>query len=177
VLRHLPNAITISRGLCGPAVAALLIGPGSHIVAFAVFQVAIATDLLDGWVARRLGAFHPAGAWLDGLADKVLTDATWIALWWVGFAPAWLCWSMVTRDVIVLLVWVWALRAHVRWGPTAAGQTMLAFEGVSVAVLLFHGPWLDVHWPTVGTVIGGIALGLSLISLLQYAASGPEPTA
>ena len=175
MVRHVPNAITIARGCCGPLVAWLLLGPLAH-AAFWVFMAAITTDLLDGWAARRLGAFHPAGLWLDPLADKVLTDTSWIALGWVGFAPPWLCITMVGRDAIILGVWAWILAtgSRTRWSPTPVGQTMVAFEGVALCVLLFHGPWLDVHWPTVGTTLGGISLALSFVSLLQYAMNGPE---
>ncbi len=94
----------------------------------------------------------------------------------MGYAPPWLCVAMVGRDVVILLVWgaVLATGSQLRWSPTPAGQTMVAFEGVALCVLLFHGPWLDVHWPTVGTILGGISLALSLVSLLQYAVHGPE---
>ena len=184
ILQHVPNAITITRGLCGPAVAALLLGyvplsdwlPVANKVAFWVFLFAIVTDLLDGWAARLLNAFSPAGLWLDPLADKVLTDTSWVALGLVGFAPAWLCIIMVVRDVAILLVWgvVLSSGSQLRWSPTPAGQTMVAFEGVALCVFLFHGPWLGVHWPTVGTVLGALALLLSLVSLLEYAVRGPE---
>ena len=180
MVRHVPNTITICRGLCGPAIAALLVLPTEphHLVAFWWFLAAIVTDLLDGLAARLLDAFHPAGLWLDPLADKVLTDATWIALGWVGFAPLWLCAAVLVRDVVVLSVWgyVLATGSQLRWSPTPVGQTMVAFEGVALCVLLFHGPWLDVHWPSVGTVLGVIGLALSLTSLLQYAVHGPEPS-
>ncbi|MEM6929857.1 MAG: CDP-alcohol phosphatidyltransferase family protein [Myxococcota bacterium] len=176
MLRYLPNAITISRGLCGPIVAVLLVGYGENLVAFWVFLLAIVTDLLDGWVARLLNAFHPAGLWLDPLADKTLTDSCWVALGWAGFAPVWLCAAMVIRDVLVMSVWawVWVRGLKLQWTPTPLGQVMVPFEGVALCVLLFHGPWLNTHWPTVGTVIGTIALILSLISLLEYALEGPE---
>ncbi len=173
----MPNAITISRGLCGPLVAWILLGTEAHFVAFWVFVAAIATDLLDGFAARLLDAHSAAGLWLDPLADKVLTDSVWLALWWVGFAPAWLAWVIVLRDAVVLLVWVWALRTDVRWSPSPVGQIMVAFEGIAVSVLLFHGPWLDVHWPSVGTVLGVISVALSAWSLKEYAVSGPEPMA
>jgi len=176
VLRYLPNAITISRGLFGPVVAMLLVGHSDNLVAFWVFLFAMATDLLDGWVARMLDAFHPAGLWLDGLADKVLTDSTWIALAVVGFAPVWLCAAMVIRDVLVMSVWafVWVRGLRLQWTPRPLGQVMVSFEAVALCVLLFHGPWLNTHWPTVGTVLGIISLVLSVISLLEYAMAGPE---
>jgi phosphatidylglycerophosphate synthase len=174
VYKWVPNAITASRGLCGPVVAALLLGPGLNRVAFWVFVGAIVTDLLDGFAARLLDAHSSTGLWLDPLSDKILTDTCWIALWWVDFAPAWLVWTIVLRDAAVLLAWVWAFRARVRWSPSPVGQIMVAFEGISLSVLLFHGPWLDVHWPTVGTVLGVVSLILSGWSLVEYAVSGPS---
>jgi len=178
VLRYVPNAITITRGVCGPVVAWLLVAHEANLVAFWVFLFAIVTDLLDGWVARLLDAFHPAGLWLDPLSDKVLTDSCWIALGWAGFAPVWLCAAMVTRDVLVMSVWafVWARGLELQWTPRPVGQVMVSFEGVALCVLLFHGPWLNTHWPTVGTVLGIIALVLSVISMLEYALAGPEAT-
>lgn len=181
--QHVPNAITVVRGLCGPLVGLLLAhtipvpaGVEANKVAFWLFLFAIVTDLLDGWAARLLDAFHPAGLWLDPLADKVLTDTTWFALGWVGFAPTWLCAIMILRDVVILLVWGYILGtgSTLRWSPTPAGQIMVAFEGVAVCVFLFHGPWLGVHWPTVGTVLGLLALLLSIVSLVEYATRGPE---
>ncbi len=153
----------------------LLVVGDANFAAFWVFLAAIVTDLLDGWAARLLDAFHPAGLWLDPFADKALTDVTWAGLWWVGFAPGWLCAAMILRDVAILLVWGWILASGstLRWQPTPAGQTMVAFEGVALCVFLFHGPWLNVHWPTVGTVLGVISLGLSFVSLLEYAVNGP----
>ena len=184
MIRQLPNAITVSRGLCGPLVLLLLLGqlplPQGWLpnrVAFAMFIFAIITDLLDGWVARRLQAFSPAGLWLDPFADKVLTDCTWAALGLVGFAPMWMCITMIARDVIIIGVWIPILlqRRARRWTPTPSGQVMVAFEGVALSVFLFHGPWLDVHWPTVGATIGAISLALSIVSLLEYATQPREP--
>ena len=59
--------------------------------------------------------------------------------------------------------------------PSPIGQIGVAFEGVAVSVLLFHGPWLEVHWPSVGLVLGAITLVLSLIAVGQYLLWGPTP--
>jgi CDP-diacylglycerol--glycerol-3-phosphate 3-phosphatidyltransferase len=173
VLRYLPNAITVSRGLFGPACAVALIGYGANRVAFWLFLAAICTDLLDGFVARKVGAISSTGKWLDGLSDKVLTDVIWIALASIGFCPWWLALLIVARDVGVILAWIWALRVGKRWEASATGQTMVAFEGTALCVLLFHGPWIDIHWPTVGTAIGTVSLALSLLSVVGYVRTGP----
>ena len=172
---HIPNAVTAARGLCGPVVAWLLLAHDAHLVAFWVFVAAIASDLVDGWFARLLDAHSDLGLLLDPMADKLLTDAVWVALWWAGDAPGWLCFVTLARDVGVALAWAWARPRGLRWSPNAMGQISVAFEGVAVSVLVFHGPWLDVHWPSVGTLIGAIGIGLSLSSLALYVADGPRP--
>lgn len=171
--RHLPNVVTASRGVAGLVVAALLVGPRAHFAAFWVFVGAIVTDLIDGWLARRLGTSR-AGEWLDPLSDKVLTDVTWLALWWIDFAPGWLAGCIILRDTVVAIAWSWAAPHGLRWRPLPTGQVMVAYEGVALSVLVFHGPWLGVHWPSVGVVLGVIALSLSVVSVLQYAVEGPS---
>jgi CDP-diacylglycerol---glycerol-3-phosphate 3-phosphatidyltransferase len=173
VVRLLPNAITLARAFLGPACAWALIGHGANRVAFWLFLLAICTDLVDGWVARKLGAISETGKWLDGLSDKVLTDVIWVALASIGFAPWWLAIGILARDLGVILAWIWALWAGKRWEASPTGQVMVAFEGTALCVLLFHGPWIDVHWPTVGTAIGTISLVLSVVSVIGYIRTGP----
>jgi CDP-diacylglycerol--glycerol-3-phosphate 3-phosphatidyltransferase len=175
VIQHLPNAITASRGLCGPVVAWLVWQLGANHVAFWVFLFAISTDMIDGYVARRLGATSELALLLDPLSDKLLTDFTWVALAAVGYAPVWLVATVVARDVFVAAVWWWGSRRGHHWPPRPSGQIGVSFEAIALCVLLFHGPWLDVHWPTVGTVLGTIALALSVLQLLEYAGGRSSP--
>lgn len=158
----LVNGLTASRGVAGPVVVVLLLGYGLNKVAFWVFLFAILTDLVDGRLAR-LAPPNPTGVWLDPAADKLLTNPTWVALWLIGWAPTWLVVGSFLRDAIAGWAWWNGVRE-----VSPAAQVGIAYEGVSLCVLLFHGPWLAVHWPSVGVVLGGIALGLFLASLPQY---------
>jgi CDP-diacylglycerol--glycerol-3-phosphate 3-phosphatidyltransferase len=153
-------------------VAWLLLAGWSPAVPFWLFVAAILTDLLDGWLARRLGATTALGASLDPLADKVLTDACWLALWWVDRAPGCIALVIVARDVLVALAYSSATLRGRRFEPNLSGRLMVSFEGVALAVLLFHGPWLGVHWPSVGVALGVITLLLSLVSVAEYASRG-----
>jgi cardiolipin synthase len=166
--------VTISRGLCGPLVTYLLVVHDAHFLAFWVFVGAIASDLLDGFAARLLNAYSRLGLLLDPLADKILTDTVWIALWWTGDAPGWLAAATLLRDGIVATAWVWGGPRGLRWRPNAFGQISVAFEGTAVSILVFHGPWIDVHWPSVGTAVGVLGMLLSLGSVIQYLIEGPE---
>lgn len=170
LLALVPNAITLTRGACGPVVMAVLLVLHDDIVAFSVFLLAIVTDLLDGWAARLLRAESRWALFLDPLSDKLLTGFTWAALALVDHAPAWMAVAMIARDLIVGVGFWWGARSTGAF-PVARppGQIAVAFEGTALCVLLFHGPWIDVHWPTVGSLLGGVALALSTADLLEYA--------
>lgn len=135
---------------------------------------AIWTDLIDGWLARKLNSQSKVGLWLDPFSDKLLTDTTWIALWYVDFAPAWIVVPTLIRDGIAIVVWLVSKRRGYVWMPSGIGQTAVAYEGVALCVFVFHGPWLNVSWPSVGVALGGIALGLSGITITQYLVKGPR---
>jgi len=124
------------------------------------------TDRVDGWLARRLGAVSRLGQLLDPLADKLLIATTWLTLGLVGWAPWWLAGLMLARDVAVGVGWLALGRPA--WPASMVGRLKVSFEGVALPVLLFRQPWLDVHWPSVGLVIGAIALVLSVGSALSY---------
>jgi len=173
MLRHVPNVLTASRGFAGGLVVWVLLGPLPDRLGFWLFVLAVFTDLWDGWLARKLGATSTTGQWLDPLSDKVLTITCWAALWSVGWAPGWLAGAIVLRDLLVAAGFVTAWRRGWRFAPNLAGRLMITFEAVSLAVLLFHGPWLGVSWGAVGTAIGAITLALSLVSAAEYVASGP----
>lgn len=87
------NAITLLRVLAAPFVIGLIISApekGSWL-AWALWTVIAATDLADGYIARRMGTTS-SGAFLDPLADKLAVLGALVALvvhgrfWWVPVA-------------------------------------------------------------------------------------------
>ena len=54
--------------------------PHNEYWATGLFCVAMATDWLDGWIARRRGMTSPLGSLLDPIADKVLVLAVLVML-------------------------------------------------------------------------------------------------
>ncbi len=70
----LANLVTLSRGLLiAPILALLMLGHPRW--ALAIYLVACATDLVDGWLARRMGQASPFGAQLDAGVDNVFSVA------------------------------------------------------------------------------------------------------
>src|SRR5690349_9630513 len=78
----LADQLTVARALAVPFVVILFAWPfhGHDYWATAVFAVAMATDWLDGRVARRHGRSSPLGSLLDPVADKILVLAALVML-------------------------------------------------------------------------------------------------
>ncbi len=100
VRRTLPNAITVGRLLMATAffaVIALGLSPDDPTnralwgnIAFSLFIVAAATDVLDGYLARRWGVVTDFGRVMDPFVDKVLVLGAFVYLASPKFAePQW----------------------------------------------------------------------------------------
>ena len=99
----LPDQLTVARVAAVPAVVILFAWdfPNHAYWATAVFVVAMATDQIDGWLARRRGISSPLGKLLDPVADKVLILAALVMLIGEGVAPAWMVALIVVREILV----------------------------------------------------------------------------
>lgn len=166
MLNVLPNILTICRGLAGPLILLLVHPFDLHTAAFWVFIGAILTDLIDGTVARALGATSTLGQTLDPIADKVLGNFTWVTIGLAGWAPPWLVILVLIRDLAVIVGFVFnGLRME---SPNIPGRLMVSVEGVALPVLLFRHDWMFTDWPSVGVILGTISLTLGVASAAAY---------
>lgn len=78
----LPTILTLARVAAIPALIAVWYWGSVYSAATctAVFAVASLTDWLDGYLARKLGAYSAFGAFLDPVADKLMVAAVLILL-------------------------------------------------------------------------------------------------
>ncbi|HEX4136936.1 MAG TPA: CDP-diacylglycerol--glycerol-3-phosphate 3-phosphatidyltransferase [Bryobacteraceae bacterium] len=109
---NLPNTLTIARIFFVPLLVAVLVQERiilhwngavitNDVVALIIFWVAAATDLLDGYLARRWGQVTTIGTLLDPIADKLLVSAALIALVQVRVVAGWLVVLLVGREFAV----------------------------------------------------------------------------
>ncbi len=114
VLRQIPNALTIGRGLAGVIGGWVLVQSSLAMVesdavrlgliAALVFVLAALTDWLDGWLARAMGAESALGALLDPIADKLLVGGYLVAYCVISGFDAYLVLPVVVivgRDVAI----------------------------------------------------------------------------
>src|SRR5215471_71561 len=109
---NLPNALTILRIFFVPLLVAALVqeNVGFQIagvkvtnewLSLAIFLSAAATDLLDGYLARRWKQVTTIGTLLDPIADKLLISAALISLVQVRALPGWMAILIIAREFAV----------------------------------------------------------------------------
>jgi cardiolipin synthase (CMP-forming) len=127
-----------------------------------LFGFVVATDWVDGVIARRTGQVSELGKILDPTADRLAIAAGLIALALRGVFPWWAALSILVRDVVVLVVGLVALlrgdlRIEVRWiGKVATFSLMMAIPLVSWGAL-------DLPLAAAATVVGWAAYALGIV--------------
>jgi phosphatidylglycerophosphate synthase len=106
---NLPNLLSFSRLLSGPAIGYLIL-QNNLSIAVPCLVLSAFTDWLDGYTARRTNAVNVLGSYLDPLADKVLVGSVVCCMGWTGMLEGWLFALIIGRDV-GLVAGSFALRA------------------------------------------------------------------
>ena len=171
---NLPNTLSLTRLAAVPllVVAYLLPFHWSGPLAAGIFALASFTDLLDGYLARKLGQESLLGAFLDPVADKVLTTTALVLLIGV-YGTLWMTLPgviIIGREVLVSALREWMAEmsrrgiVRVTWlGKVKTGMQMLA-----IVVLLFAEPRLDAPLTLFGYGLLVVSVVFTLWSLLQY---------
>lgn len=168
--RQLPNAITIARILCAPVFLWMLLADNGADGALrwwaaVLFIVAIATDGIDGYLARKYNIVTDLGKLLDPIADKVLTGCAFVGLSILAELPWWVTILVLVREVGVTVHRLLVASTHV---VAAAWMGKLKTVAQSVALSLALLPL----WTVVGEWIHVINAITMWIAVILTVASG-----
>ena len=170
----LPDQLTLGRALAVPVVVVLFAWdfPDHAYWATGVFVVAMATDQVDGWLARRRNQTSAFGSLLDPIADKVLVMAALVMLVAEGVAPGWMVAAIVARELLVSGLRLAAIERGVVIAARDLGKLKTWAQAVAVAVggMAAAGAWSD----TVAWWALLVALVLTWLSGLDYARIAPR---
>ncbi len=99
---NVPNALTSIRFALAVAVMAL-IPLGRFTSALVVFSIAVSTDWMDGYWARKYGQVTKLGRIFDPFVDKIIICGTFIALVEVpeSGVASWMATIVVARELLV----------------------------------------------------------------------------
>jgi cardiolipin synthase len=126
-LRTLPNLLSISR----LALAAAFVFSDRADIRIVLVMVALATDYLDGFIARQFGPMTRMGALLDPFTDRVFALVGVSTLLFEGTINTWQYFVMISRDLMTAVGFLVA-----RAMPSLRGVAFQArFPGKLVTVL------------------------------------------
>ncbi|MDQ1137362.1 CDP-diacylglycerol--glycerol-3-phosphate 3-phosphatidyltransferase [Microbacterium sp. SORGH_AS 1204] len=175
---QLPNAITIARILCAPVFLWLLLadggaGGGLRWAAAVLFIVAIATDGVDGYIARRYEIVSDLGKLLDPIADKALTGVAFVGLSILGELPWWVTIVVLVREIGITVYRFVVVSDHVL-AAAWMGKLKTVFQAVALSIALLPLTSLSeaetwqtgVWWAAVVTMT--IAVALTIASGIDY---------
>ncbi|WP_157155848.1 MULTISPECIES: CDP-diacylglycerol--glycerol-3-phosphate 3-phosphatidyltransferase [unclassified Diaminobutyricimonas] len=174
---NVPNAITVVRILLTPVFIWLLLTAdpdgAARWAAGVFFILAIATDGIDGWIARRWNLVTDLGKILDPIADKGLTGSALVCLAILGELPWWVVVLILVREIGITIWRLFELRLG-RVVPASRGgklKTIAQSVAISLALLplwTVFGDWM--HW--LNGVTMTIAVVLTVITGLDYLVQG-----
>ena len=148
---NLPNIITVVRILLAPLFVWMLLADGGddgwlRWAAAALFILAIATDGVDGALARRNGQVTELGKLLDPIADKVLTGGALIALSILNELPWWVTVVILVREIGITVYRFVVIRQGViaasRGGKIKTIVQSVAISFALVPLWTVFGDWI-----------------------------------
>ncbi|MCX5684077.1 MAG: CDP-alcohol phosphatidyltransferase family protein [Planctomycetota bacterium] len=202
--RHIPNMLTAGRFFLAMGFFVLLAfyrGPESTLfdlpmldVALTVFIIAVLTDAIDGYLARRLGHVTTFGRIADPFVDKIIICGALAYLIGdpflrmgptgamenpTGWAP-WMVVVILARELLVTGMRSFSESHGLAFGATLSGKIKMFLQCLAVGCsLVYVGHWTEgpawtadlrdlLIWATtLVTVVSGVAYSLRGYQLLK----------
>ncbi|MBR7744473.1 CDP-diacylglycerol--glycerol-3-phosphate 3-phosphatidyltransferase [Phycicoccus sp. BSK3Z-2] len=170
---NVANLLTGARIVLVPVFGWLLLGGGESSAlrwaAFGVFALAMATDRVDGDIARRRGLVTDLGKVLDPIADKALVTMALVGLSLLGELPWWVTAIVLVREWGITLMRFWVIR-H---GVMAAGRggklkTVLQTVGIGLFLMPRDAMFWTPLWDVLAWGFLGAAVVLTVLTGLDY---------
>ena len=174
---NVPNALTWMRIVMIPLFVGVyyfpptwLTLPQQNLVATVIFTAAALTDLLDGYLARKLNQVSAFGAFLDPVADKLMVAAALIVLVDLNRLNAVIAVIIIGREITIsaLREWMAHLGAAKSVAVSMIGKIKTVSQMVAIPMLLYHnaiGAFRPQLWGT-GLIL--LAAALTLWSMFYY---------
>ncbi len=163
-MKNIPNIITIIRLLLVPVFSYYLL-KDQDLVAGIIFIVASLSDVLDGYLARKLKAVSNFGKLADPFADKIMQIVAIIILVVLGRLNVWIMVLLFVKDFILMLggllmLLIFKLTVFSRWFGKASAVLLNALIAASIIFSLN---------PQVINVLMIIAMVTQMLTLIAYA--------
>lgn len=162
---NIPNSLTIARILLAPLLAVAMLPDVATSIAAAVFAVGMASDLVDGHLARSRGLVTRFGTLMDPIADKLFVGTAMICLAATNRIALWVVLTVFARELLVTGLRLAARRRNVIIPANQLGKLKTVLQALVVFVLLVADP--------TGTIVQALVYAMvaaTVVSGAVYAA-------
>lgn len=170
--RYIPNLLSVVRLCLVPLFACVFFFdyPRHVPTSVLIFFLAGATDVADGWLARRNGWVSNLGKVLDPLADKSMQCTVLICFYIMQIIPLWLMLLYIGKELLVLAGSLFVFRrkkvvVKSNFFGKLAVCVFYASIGALVLVKRFASPATA---SAVTQIICIVMLCFALLALVQY---------
>lgn len=177
--RHYPQfnvatALTWLRIAAIPAVAVIFYWPSEWAkpLSCLAFTVAGLTDLLDGYLARRMGQTSRFGAFLDPVADKLMVAVALILILQADprVVIALVAAIIIGREIAVsaLREWMAEIGARSRVAVSGIGKAKTTMQMIGLGAMLYEQDLYGLPVYDIGMALLIVAAGITLWSMVGY---------
>jgi CDP-diacylglycerol--glycerol-3-phosphate 3-phosphatidyltransferase len=165
---NLPIALTLLRIFLVPVLVVVLLtrSPEAVFIGSFIFGLAVLTDYLDGYFARRRNQVTKLGILLDPLADKLLTTAAFISLVELGDVPGWMIMIILGREFAVTGLRNIAAGKGILIAASPLGKGKMVLQVTAIFLLLLGRRFELLHGP--GILVLWLAVIVALVSGVDY---------
>ena len=182
-----PNIVSMSRLGAVPILIVIFVcwnnndvfpNPWFWWVILAIFSIGMATDALDGYLARKLDSVSVFGRMMDPLIDKVLIQSMLILLtvssWTSSLVPFWAVILIICRETLITGLRGYAEVQQIDFSASKLGKGKTLSQTIAIIMILagmaIHGSSMaDMLYAEICYWGIMIATVLTVISGLDYA--------
>lgn len=164
-MKHIPNLLTLLRLLMIPLFFFVFYSGNENatIQALIVFIVASATDVLDGYLARKYEVVSKFGTIADPFADKMMQISVLYTWSDANYLKDWFFWIVLVKEVlqILLAAIIVNMKPRIIIPANIFGKVTTVLVFVMIVLAVFEPPGIFVMQVVVSI--------LAIITFTQYA--------
>ena len=168
---NVPNVLTAVRMVLVPVFAWVLLAypqdPTMRWVATAIFVIAIATDAIDGNIARKYNLVTDFGKLWDPIADKALTGMAFVGLSILGELPWWITIIILVREWGITIL-RWAIMKYGVMAANRGGKLKTVMQSVALIMFLPGLQFMPAAWDWIAWAAMIICFILTVLTGLDY---------
>lgn len=164
----LPNIITFLRFLILPFYVYFLIN-NKLLIAAIFYAIAALSDILDGYIARKLNQSSNLGKIIDPLADKLIVIISLIYLGYKNIFSLWGVIILLLKELLMLLVGLYFLSKKIEIiSSRIYGKVAMVLISIAILMALLKIPFYDIiFWiGFISSLMAGIDYSLYYIKYL-----------